>query len=66
MILTPAQRKSAERALAAVSNLEKRIEFLEQVASISPEYKERVEALRVRQQYVIELAKLAIAADSMK
>lgn len=66
MILTSAQRKSAERALAAVSNLEKRIEFLEQVASISPEYKERVEALRVRQQYVIELAKLAIAADSMK
>jgi hypothetical protein len=64
MILTAPKRRALERALATVRNAEDGIAFLEQIASVSPIYAERVKQLRERQQYLIRLAETALVADS--
>lgn len=63
MILTPAQRKSCERALAAAKGEEERIAYLEQLAAVSPPMQERVRNLRERQKWLIEFNQTALAAD---
>jgi hypothetical protein len=64
MILKPTQRKSFERALASAKGVEERLAFLEQLASTSPQLRDRVAQLRTRQTYLITLAEQALAADS--
>lgn len=64
MILTPAQRKALERTLATAKAEEERIAFMEQLATAAPTYAERVAAHRQRQQYLINLATIALAADA--
>jgi hypothetical protein len=63
MILTPAQRKSCERALATAVGEEQRIAYLETLASVSPAMAERVKQLRERQKWITEFSQTAIAAD---
>lgn len=63
MILTPAQRKSCEKAMAIAHAEEKRIAYLEQLASVSPAMAERVANLRDRQRWILEFTKTAITAD---
>lgn len=65
MILSPSQRKSFERSLAASKAVEAKIAFLEQLAQTSPQLRDRVQQLRTRQQYLITLAEQALAADSV-
>jgi transcription elongation GreA/GreB family factor len=63
-ILKPVQRKALERALASVRELEPSIAFMEEIAGVSPMYKERVQQLRERQKYLAELAERALVIDS--
>lgn len=63
MILSPAQRKSCEKALAIAHGEEQRIAFLEQLAAVSPAMSERVQNLRDRQKWILEFTKTAIGAD---
>lgn len=64
MILTPPQRRSLERALSLVNNTEEALTYMEKVASAAPVFADRVKALRERQQYIQQLATVAITADS--
>jgi hypothetical protein len=63
MILTPAQRKSCERALATAHTEEDRISYLEKLAAVSPAMAERVKQLRERQQWIIQFTQTALSAD---
>lgn len=63
MILTPAQRKTLERALATATAEEERITYLETLAKVSPPMQERVRNLRDRQRWLLEFAQAALAAD---
>lgn len=63
-ILKPASRKALERALASVREVESSLAYLEDIASVSPLYKERVQQLRDRQTYLTQLAERGLIADS--
>jgi hypothetical protein len=64
MILTPNQRRSLERALALVNGTEEALTYMEKVAAAAPVFQGRVQPLRERQQYIQQLATVAITADT--
>jgi len=63
MILTPAQRKAAEKSLAIATGEEQRIQFLEKLAAVSPAMAQRVADMRTKKEWICEFCKTALAAD---
>lgn len=58
---TNAQQKSFERAIATVEANRAKLERLEEIARVAPQYAERVKDLRTQLDYLETVSKVALA-----
>lgn len=64
-MFTKAQVQSFSKALAGAEKYEPMIERLAQIAERSPQFKDRIDALRVKLEHAKAVAQIALATDPM-
>jgi len=62
-VLTPAQRATLQKVLAACNQALPRIEMLEGIGAHSPALMERARELRSRREYLVNIATTALELD---
>ncbi len=63
MILTPAQEREIQKALAGCNEVLSKLDYLQQIAEACPHIKERVDELVTKRDYLQTMCETALAAN---